>query len=217
MSPRGNSDGRRSWSGSAECPDGVGKLDAGLAKASAQVITVGVVDPPVKASSKDRNSDVREQRGARRLTTSPNQLGRQYVGDGGELGPSPLLQLGAASDDLAALHGVQGDLGAQHRSNVGERREQRLKRGELRGGPLERLSQQPRQPLGAGKEHVALVGEVAGERAPGQSGPVGDLRNGDVLVAELEEELDRGGPQSFFCLRVPPGIRSAYNRCPSET
>ncbi len=107
-------------------------------------------------------------------------------------------------------HGVQGDLGAQHRADVGERREQRLKRGELRVGPAERLDQQPRQPLGAGEEHVALVGEVAGERAPGQSGAVGDLGNGDVLVPELQEELDRGGPQSFFCLRIPPAIRSAY-------
>ena len=89
-------------------------------------------------------------------------------------------------------------------ADVGERREQRLKRGELRVGPAERLGQQPRQPLRAGKEHVALVGEVAGERAPRQSGAMGDLGNGDVLVPELEEELDRGGAQSFFCLRIPP-------------
>ena len=48
------------------------------------------------------------------------------------------------------------------------------------------LGQQLRQPIGVGKEHVALVGEVAGERAPSQSGALGDLGNGDVLVPELE-------------------------------
>ena len=95
--------------------DGVRQLGPGLAQASGQVTPVGVVDPPVEASSKDRHSDVREQGGGRRLAASANQLCRECVGDGCELGPSPLLQLGAASDDLTALNGVRGDLGAEHR------------------------------------------------------------------------------------------------------
>ena len=66
------------------CRDGVGEFGAGLAQASGQVIIVGVVDPPVKASAVDCDCDIREQCGAPRLTASPDQLGRECVSDGGD-------------------------------------------------------------------------------------------------------------------------------------
>ena len=46
----------RSWSAVTECGDGVDELGAGLAQASGQVVTIGVVDPPVKASSASSGS-----------------------------------------------------------------------------------------------------------------------------------------------------------------
>ena len=44
----------------AVCCDGVDELAAGFAQASGQLVTIGVVHPPVEASSKDRHPDVRE-------------------------------------------------------------------------------------------------------------------------------------------------------------
>lgn len=88
------------------CRHGVGEFGAGLAQARGQVIIAGVVNPTIKAGSKDRDSNVREQCGACRLAASANQLGRECVGNRGELRSPPFLQLRATGDDLATLRGV---------------------------------------------------------------------------------------------------------------
>ena len=50
------------------------------------------------------------------------------------------------------------------------------------------------------EEHLALVGEVAEERALGESGARGDVGHGGLLVAALGVELERG------LLQAPGGV-----------
>ena len=51
--------------------------------------------------------------------------------------------------------------------------------------------------LGAREEHLALVGEVAKERALGEAGAGGDVADGGVVVAALVEQLQGGVLQAL--------------------
>ena len=82
-----------------------------------------------------------------------------------------------------------------------------LERSDVWVDASHRISQHSRQLIGAGEEHVALVGEVARERAPGQAGSVRDLGDRDVVVATLEEQFDGGRTQPLLTFGIPPGHR----------
>ena len=63
------------------------------------------------------------------------------------------------------------------------------------------------QHLGAGEQHLALVGEVAEEGACGDPGPLGDLGDGRLLVAALDVELQRR-------LAEPAGASGSHRAMP---
>src|SRR5438477_4487116 len=183
------------------------ELGTDLTDTRGQIGAVGGVYPSVEATAEYRDCDVCEELGTGSVGTSLAQYRREGVGNGSELRAPTLLQLGTAGNDLSSLRGVWRHASAQRRCDRGERGQYRLERGELWVDLPERVGKQFRQLIGAGKKHVALVGEVAGERAPGQAGAVGDLSDGDVLVPQLQIQLDRRCPQALLCLRVPPGHR----------
>ena len=64
--------------------------------------------------------------------------------------------------------------------------------GAAAGAAASAATRRSLEPVGAGEQHLALVGEVAEERPRGQPGALGDLGHGGLLVAALEEQLHRG-------------------------
>ena len=56
-----------------------------------------------------------------------------------------------------------------------------------------------------GEQHLALVGEVAEERALGEVGARGDLRRRRLVIAALGEQVERGGRQAFTGVGFPAG------------
>ena len=81
--------------------------------------------------------------------------------------------------------------------------QQRRERREGIAGLPHSIGEDPGEPVRPGEQHVALVGEVAGKRAPGQPGPLGDLRDGDVVVSALEEQLEGRSAQPFPGSGIP--------------
>ena len=124
-------------------------------------------------------------------------------GERGELGPLTLLQLGIRIEDLLS---ARGDLTASL-DEVGDGTKTSSDRLEGRDGgrgPFNRLGEALLKLLGAGEEHLALIREIAEERAPGQPGALGDLGHGDVLEPTFLEQFECGLLEPAMCTWLPP-------------
>ena len=114
--------------------DGVRKLGPGLAQASGQIRPVGIVDPPVEASLKQRHPNVSKKCGGCRFGASPNQFDGECPCDGCELGPAPLLQSGLRAITSRRWTACEAT-GTECRSDVAKGGDDRFERGDLRVDP----------------------------------------------------------------------------------
>jgi len=126
-------------------------------------------------------------------------------GEAGALERVALLQLAAGGDDRLELGPEIALVGREsHRGGVegcGDRLQWRGRTG-CAGDPVR---EEPAQRVLAGDQHLSLVGEVPEEGALGQSGSLGDLDNGGVVVALLGEQVECGAHQALPCVRFPSG------------
>ena len=79
----------------------------------------------------------------------------------------------------------------------------RIERCRGRSAPGDALGQQLTQRFLSGDQNLALVREVAKERALGDAGALGDLRHGRRVVSLLGEQVDGGQDESLACSRFP--------------
>ena len=133
----------------------------------------------------------------RRRSPSASAVARDAI-----LISSRSLQLGVGGDDGLPLPGVVAVLTEQLGGRVERGRDgAHRRRGGRRG--LQRGDQAVLQRLRPGEQHLALVGEVPEERPRGQSGPVGDLGHGGLLVPALDVQLHRCLAEPTARVRLP--------------
>lgn len=183
--------------------DRVAELCGGLSDTFDQVVSPGRVGPAIECLAEDRHLDVCQEPRGRSVGTPLTQSRPDGGGDSGELRMRALLQLRAGGDDVTALLRVLSHSVGEHCGNAGESLDECAVRREVGVGTSYGLGQRTRQLIGAGEQHVALVGEVTGEGTPRQAGTVRDLRDGHVLESVLEKELDRGGTKALLALGIP--------------
>ncbi len=76
-------------------------------------------------------------------------------------------------------------------------------RARVRGRARERAHHRLLQPLRAVEQHLALVGEMAEERARGQPCALGNGGHGGLFVADLAEQFDGGLAKAARRVRLP--------------
>ena len=160
-----------------------------ITRARSLVLTLG--DPAFEGDPEDRDPRLRGEARGRFPDAALAQRPGERRGDRGELDQLAFLELRVGGDDGLAPAGEFAAL-SQHAGGRIERRGHGIEWGRVTGRGRHRVDHQLRQCAGAPEQDLALVDEIAEERALAEARALRDLGHRRLRVTSLAVKRERG-------------------------